>query len=454
MSLDDHDPCELPARVQAERLRQGKLSAVALLEAHLQRIERHEELGAVVSMDVDGARRAAQAADAALARGEVRGPLHGLPMTLKDAHDVAGLRTTIGSPRFDRVADEDGTVAARLRGAGAILFGHTNVAPMLADYQSDNELFGRTSNPWDLTRTAGGSGGGAAAAVAMGLTPLEVGSDLGSSLRVPAHFCGVYSLKTTEHRISLHGFFRPPQGGARPVRILSSLGPVARDLGDLALALALLSGPDGHDSDVPPVPLGPRRDLRLQELRLAWADTLPGVAVAHSLRQRVEQVATEARREGASVEQRLPQLDWDELSSLFLELLLAVTGAFEPGTEPRTLPWYLTALHRRDHFVSLWERYFEDVDALILPPTPTAAFPHGDQATSMESGRMGVFCNLAGLPALSVPAGLHQGLPIGVQLVGPRWSEPRLLEIARALEQAGILPGFQRPTYVLGMEET
>src|SRR5215211_3397694 len=196
-------PCELPARVLAGRLRRRQLTAVEALEAHLERIEKHNPaLNAVVSLDTDLARAAAEAADAALGRDEVPGPLHGVPMTLKDGHDVAGLRTTVGTVELDRVADEDGTVAARLRAAGAIIIGHTNVAPWLADYQSANPVFGRTSNPWDTGRTAGGSSGGAAAALAAGMTPLEVASDLAGSARLPAHFCGVYGLNTTENHVS------------------------------------------------------------------------------------------------------------------------------------------------------------------------------------------------------------------------------------------------------------
>jgi amidase len=154
-------------------------------------------------------------------------------MTLKDGHDAAGLRTTVGTTLFDRVADQDGTVAARLRTAGAIIIGHTNVPSFLAnDLQSANPVFGRTGNPWDPERTPGGSSGGAAAALAAGMTPLEVGSDLAGSVRVPSHFCGVYGFKTTEHRVPFTGFFRQPTGVPRSVRILSSLGPMARDLGD------------------------------------------------------------------------------------------------------------------------------------------------------------------------------------------------------------------------------
>lgn len=337
------DPCDLPARVLARRISRRQVTAVEALEAHLERIgQRNPALNAVVSLDVDQARGTAKAAAAALQQGERWGPLHGVPMTLKDGHDVAGLRTTLGTVAFDRIADEDGTVAARLRAAGAIIIGHTNVAAGLADFlQSANPVFGRTANPWDTTRTAGGSSGGAAAALAAGMTPLEIGSDLAGSIRLPAHFCGVYGLKTTEHRVPLTGFFRPPEGGPRPVRIMSCPGPLARDLGDLQLALAVIAGPDGQDGDVPPVPLLPRRRRRLKELRLAVAPTLPGATVARDVRRQVERVAAQASDAGARVDERLPDLDWEALDRLFGELVATVTGVFDPRpTCPRsTAPW-------------------------------------------------------------------------------------------------------------------
>jgi len=457
-------PCVLPARILAHRLRRRQLTAVEALEAHLERIEKHNPaLHAVVSLDPDGARKRAAEADAALRRGEIWGPLHGVPMTLKDAHDVAGLRTTVGTPLFDRVADEDGTVAARLRAAGAILIGHTNVPAFLGDHQSANPIFGRTANPWDTERTPGGSSGGAAAAVAAGMTPLEVGSDFNGSVRLPACFCGVYGLKTTEHRVPLTGFFRPPPGVPRSVRIVSCLGPLARDLDDLRLALAIIAGPDGQDGDVPPVPLEPRRRRRLADLRLAVATTLPGASVARSLRQRVERVTARASDAGAKVEERLPDLDWEALYELFGDLAGTIAGLFDPNAnlsdEHRTLAWYFEALERRDGLTFACQRFFEDFDGLILPPAMTPAFTHrktgdaievdGRPASYWGNGLLAQLCNVTGLPGLAVPAGLDDdGLPIGIQIVGPLWSEMRLLEIARALEQAEILPGFQAPPLV------
>lgn len=456
-------PCELPARELARWLRERRLSAGEALDAHLERIERHNgALNAVVSLNPSQAREQADAADAALARGEVWGPLHGVPITLKDAHDVAGLRTTVGTVALDRMAGEDGTVAARLRAAGAIIIGHTNVAAWLADpCQSVNPVFGRTANPWDTERTPGGSSGGATAAVAAGMTPLEVGSDLTGSIRLPAHFCGVYGLKPTEHSVAFTGFFRQPVRVPRPVRIMSCLGPIARELGDLELALAIIAGPDGHDSDVPPVPFvsQPRRPLR--DLRLAVVPALPGVRVARGIQQKVERVAALASDAGARVEDRLPDVEWEAFDRLFGDLLGAILGALDPDAglrdEQRTLAWYFDALERRDEFIAVWEAFFQDVDALILPPAMTSAFTHRESGAPVEVDgetvsywelphRLLTAFNLTGLPGLAVPAGLnHDGLPAGIQIVGPRWSDMRLMNIARELEEAGILPGFQRP---------
>ena len=453
--------CWLPVTELARRLRRRQLTAVEVLDACLERIEKHNPtLNAVVSLDAGRARKLAKAADAALKRGEIRGPLHGVPMTLKDAHDVAGLRTTVGTVQLDREADEDGTVAARLRAAGAIIIGHSNVPSWLADHQTANPVFGRTANPWDSERTPGGSSGGAAAALAAGMTPLDVGSDLVASIRVPAHFCGVYGLKPTEHRVPLTGFFRLPHRVPRAVRIMSCLGPMARDLRDLELALSLIAGPDGHDSDVPPVPLVSPRRRPLEDLYLAVAPTPPGATVAKSIRRQVERVAAQASDAGARVEERYPDLDWDALDRLFGDLVGTIVSVFDPQAElpeeRRTLAWYLDALDRRDRFITAWEEFLEDFDGLILPPAMTTAFTHREPGAPLEIdgktvdyrelARVPGRQNMTGLPALTVPAGFDDdGLPIGIEIVGPRWSEMRLLRIARELEQAGILPGFQRP---------
>lgn len=231
----------------ANAIRTKQLSAVEALEAYMAQIERHNpNLNAVVHLDAEQACEKARQADEALARGKVWGPLHGVPYTLKDAHSTAGMPTTVGFPLLaDYIPNEDSTVAARLKAAGGILIGKSNVHIMLSDpLQTINPLFGRTNNPWDTNRTPGGSSGGAAAALASGMTPFEIGTDLAGSIRIPAHFTGLFGLKPTEHRVSLAGLIPDPHGLPRSVRLMSSIGPMARTVEDLALLYSIIAGPD------------------------------------------------------------------------------------------------------------------------------------------------------------------------------------------------------------------
>lgn len=437
---------ELTALLTAGEARPGEV-----LEAHLARIDAlNPALTAVVSLHAEQARARASSSV------QWPGPLRGAPLTLKDAIDVAGLPTTIGTTELTRVASEDSVVAGRLRAAGANLIGHTNVAAWLADHQSANPVFGRTSNPWDLALTAGGSSGGAAAAVAAGLTPGEIGSDLVGSLRQPAAFCGVYALRPTEHRVPLTGFFRTPDDGPRPVRIMGVLGPIARSLDDVELLLSLVAGPVGGDPDVPPVPLpAPGRVIGPSSVRLAVAPSVPGAPVAVAVRARVLQVADAVADAGGQVEEALPEVAWDEQLALFGELVLTLTSVLAPGAAPPSLAWYLEALARRDRLIGVWSRFFERYDALLMPAAATLPFPHcppgtpllidGVEVPYQEQGFVFAPTSLTGLPGLVLPAGSVDGLPAGVQLVGPRWSEGVLLGIGRGLERAGVLPGFRRP---------
>ncbi|CAA9587794.1 MAG: Aspartyl-tRNA(Asn) amidotransferase subunit A @ Glutamyl-tRNA(Gln) amidotransferase subunit A, partial [uncultured Thermomicrobiales bacterium] len=299
----------------ASAIRAGRVSATAVLEAHLVQIERHNPaLNAIITLDAAGARERARAADEALARGEVWGPLHGVPFTLKDAHATAGIRTTVGFPPLaDHVPREDSTVAARLKAAGGVLLGKTNVPVMLADYQTDNPLFGRTRNPWDVRRTPGGSSGGAAAAIAAGMTPFDIGTDLSGSIRLPAHFCGLCSLKPTEGRVSTTGLIPDPHGTPRSVRIMSTIGPMARTVDDLALIYPIIAGPDGRDTEAQPVPIDRVPERELAHWRIAVAPTLPGFPVAAEIRDAIMELARQLDRAGAVVEEAaLPALDFGQ----------------------------------------------------------------------------------------------------------------------------------------------
>jgi len=441
----------------AAAIRAKQVSAMEVLDSHLAQIDRHNPpLNAVVTLDAERAHQQAREADAALARGEVWGPLHGVPFTLKDAHSTAGMRTTTGTPELDHVPSEDSTVTARLKAAGGILIGKTNTAMMLADYQTNNPIFGRTLNPWKLERTPGGSSGGAAAAVAAGMTPFEIGTDLSGSIRIPAHFCGLFGLKPTEHRVSTAGLI-PGLPPPRSVRIMSCIGPMARTAEDLALIYAIIAGPDGRDTEVPPVPIEIVPELRLKDLRIAIAPTFPGFPVAAAVRDAVEELARALSPLCAAVEEAaLPELDFNQELMSAGGLIGMMTGAFQTeGDEgPVTLAQYLEALHRRDQAMIAWERFFQAWDVLLCPPSMAAAFPHCETGTPLQvdgqeasywmiSAHCTIF-NYTGHPAVVLPDKLDRdGLPIGVQIVGKRWDESRLLAAAKALSE--ITGGFKRP---------
>jgi amidase len=443
----------------AALIRAGHVSATEVLEAHLAQIERHNPaLNAVVTIDAKRAHERAREADEALDRGEVWGPLHGVPFTLKDAHSTAGMRTTTGFPPLDHVPHEDSTVTARLKAAGGVLIGKTNVAGMLADpAQSNNPIFGRTNNPWNSERTPGGSSGGAAAALASGMTPFEIGTDLSGSIRIPAHFCGVFGLKPTEHRVSLDGLI-PGLPPPPSVRIMSCIGPMARTVADLALLYSIIAGPDGRDTEVQPVPVDDVPELALKKLRIAFAPTFPGFPVAADIRHAIEELAQQLGRLGVVVEEAaLPKLDFNQELVSAGELIGMAIGAFQPEEEdkpPTTLAQYLEALHRRDQSILAWEQFFDEWDVLLCPPSMVAAFAHCETGSPLQidgqkveywmvSAHSTLF-NYTGHPAVVLPYKLDRdGLPIGVQLVGKRWDESRLLAIAQALSE--VTGEFQRP---------
>src|SRR5437764_7779964 len=372
----------------AAAIRAGHVSATEVLEAHLAQIAAHNPaLNAIVTMDAGQARKRAHEADESLARGEVWGPLHGVPFTLKDAHATAGMRTTTGFPPLaDYVPQEDSTVAARLKEAGGILIGKTNVAVMLADYQSNNPIFGRTNNPWNIECTPGGSSGGAAAALAAGMTPFEIGTDLSASIRIPAHFCGVCGLKPTEQRVPLTGLL-PGLPTPRSVRIMSCIGPMARTVDDLALLYSIIAGPDGRDTEVQPVPVDKMPHLELKHLRVAFAPTFPGLPVAVAIRGAAEELAKQLRPLCAAVEEAaLPQVDFNQELPRAGALIGMIIGAFQPEEQeqPATLAQYLEALDRRDQSILAWEQFFEKWDVLLCPPSMVTAFPHCEPGSPLR----------------------------------------------------------------------
>jgi amidase len=456
---------ELAAAVRARRV-----SAREVLETFLGRIERHNPaLNAICTLDAGRARERAQAADAALTRGELWGPLHGVPMTIKDALETAGVRTTAGHPPLkDYIPERDAPAVARLRAAGAILLGKTNVPPLSADYRADNPIFGRTNNPWNLERTPGGSTGGGAAAVAAGLSAFDVGSDLAGSVRTPAHFCGLFGLKPTERRIPNTGHIPEPPGLPRAVRHMNVLGPLARSVEDLALITRTICGPDEAEWDVPPVAWTAAPERALREHRFAWSTHFGGVPITADTRNAIQKLAAELARAGCAVEERNPDgFSFDDAWETWGEVAIAERAA-TGGDRARervnvlnatlgdawavargsakgaraTIADYMAALTRRDALVGALERFFDRWDAFVCPVTVSPAIPHVPFGTpiDVDSQKVPYFIagtaytcpfNLTGHPSVVLPlARSREGLPIGVQLVGRRWTEPALLALA------------------------
>ena len=460
------------AQELAAAIRQRRASATDVLEVHLQQIDRHNrELNAIIGLDEERARVRAKEADEGLARGEVWGPLHGVPITIKDALETAGLRTTGGYPPLaDYVPTQDATVVARLRTAGAVILGKTNLSVLSADYRAENPIFGRSNNPWDLRRTPGGSTGGGAAAVAAGLTPLEIGSDLAGSLRIPAHYCGVFALKPTEHRVPTTGHIPEPPGMPRGVRHMQTVGPLARSVDDLALALRLIAGPDGHESQVPPVPLE-TAEKPLKKSRFVWTDDFGGVPVTNDTRNALRALVDELQRSGCLIDRCSPDgFDWVGAWETWGEIVLAERAATAPdraaervaalGAQPdspvamfrgmargakATMQQYAETLTRRDALITAFENFIGYWDAFLCPVSVGPAIEHcpfgtpvdvdGQQVPYFVAG-LAYTCpfNLTGHPVVVLPLTLSEdGLPIGVQVVGRRWGEMELLAIASQL---------------------
>ncbi|MBZ5702172.1 MAG: amidase [Acidobacteriia bacterium] len=455
----------------AEKIRRRELSPVEVVEAHLRRAtELQPKLNAFVHLAHDEARAQARSAEAAVLRGEPLGALHGVPVSVKSCIDVAGWRCPAGSAlRKEYVPQQDAVLVARLRAAGAILVSSTNTPEFLMAYETNNSVHGRTSNPWDLSRSAGGSSGGEAAAIASGCSAGGIGSDGGGSVRVPAHFCGICGLKPTPGRIAATGHF-PAGAGAFPW--LGVVGPMARTVGDLRLLLGAIAGPDAGDSCSVGVPLrraedGPQRGARIGVLE---CDALG--AVSSETRAAVEHAAQALEDQGMVVEPiRLTGLDraialwWyffgpvighlvrgsvagqeAELSPMLREYLEVAAG--EPEV---TLDAFLAACTERDSVRAEIVRQTEDVPVLLAPVCAAPAFRHGEGSwrpgagsSYRETMRHSQWLNLAGLPGVAVPAGVSaEGLPIGVQVIGRPFEEERILGVAERIEDA--MGGPRRP---------
>ena len=411
-----------------------EVSAAELFEAAVARIERLDgPINAVVVRDFDRARAAAQAADAALARGERR-PLLGVPMTVKEAFNVAGLPTTWGDPGAkDFIAAADATGVARLKAAGAVILGKTNVPPYLADWQSINSVYGRTNHPLDATRTPGGSSGGSAAAVAAGMVPLEFGSDIGGSIRVPAALCGIYGHKPSWGLVPSRG--HAPAGMDGTETPLGVVGPMARSAEDLALALGVLAGPGAEEAVGYRLDLRAPRHNRLADYRVLVIDEHPMAKVASEIRGAIGAVVSQLEAAGVTVARRSDRLpDLAAAHGVYMTILnTAMSRGAPPSANPLTAHAWMNALDAQLAFRRRWAALFEDFDVVLAPAFGVVAFPHDDKPfadrTHLIDGELTPYgaqvawpgmATLANLPATAMPIGTTAGgLPIGMQIIGP-----------------------------------
>lgn len=471
-------------------IRDRRISSAELLELYIERYERlNPKINAIVASDLENARSRARAADEALHKGDDWGPLHGLPITIKDSIEVVGMPCTSGAPVLkNHMPARNADVVQILLDAGAIIFGKTNLPLYAQDCQSYNEVYGQTNNPWDVTRVPGGSSGGAAAALAAGLTPLEIGSDIGGSIRNPAHFCGVYGHKPTFNIVPMRGHIPPPPGIFPGDYSLDGdiavVGPLARSIEDIELLMDLIVGPDKPHQKAMRIRLPKPRKKALKDYRIGlWIDD-PAFPVDTKVIDRIQSVADELAKAGARVEDKRPDIDFRRSHEVYSNLLHSVTSGGLPqeifeqvSTEAQSLSendksprsmWLrgTTLLHRRwiqmDYqrliMRQKWADFFEDFDVLLCPVVSVTAFPHDhseffDRTLKVNNNEQpyldtllpwaGLTC-VAYLPATVAPAGLaSDGLPVGVQIVGPYLEDRTSIHVARLME--GVIGGFTPP---------
>ncbi|MUL81198.1 MULTISPECIES: amidase [unclassified Mycolicibacterium] len=460
-----------------------EVSSVELLDHYLTRVSHFDpQVNSIVALDEESAKAAAREADRKVARGESLGPLHGVPVTIKDSLEVAGMRTTGGSHRWGHhVSTIDAEAVTRLKKAGAIVFGKSNLPADARDWQTYNEVYGTTNNPWDATRGPGGSSGGSAAALAAGLTGLELGGDTAGSIRVPSHFCGVYGLRPSYGIVPRHGSVSGHAPGSLAEFDMAVLGPLGRHADDLNLGLDVIAGPDRDNAPAWRLDLPPSRARNLREFRVAaWLDD-PFCPVDRELVAAMETMLAAVRSEGATVVEREGPVGLEETMTLYLPLLMAQSGLIEPDASYAALVEHAIAEgaaagsaseltvrfrdwhaldERRQQSRRRWAKFFGDVDVLLCPVSPTAAFPHDhrpDPGWSVRTLRIDdrqrpyremltwvAPASLNHLPAAVAPIGAtRDGLPIGVQVIAPYLHDRTAIRFVQCLAET--VGGFRRP---------
>ncbi|WP_119420338.1 amidase [Desertibaculum subflavum] len=464
------------AKSLAGLVRRRKIGALELLDHFLGRVERYNpRINAVIWESADAARKRARALDRATAKGARLGPLHGVPMTIKESYDVVGMPTTRGMPALkNNFPPRNALTVDRLNAAGVNLFGKTNVPLSLADWQSYNEIYGTTNNPWDVTRSPGGSSGGSAAALAAGLCGIEAGSDIGASIRNPAHYCGVYGLKPTFGIVPVRGQAMP---GVLAPGDITVIGPMARSAEDLAIGLDVMAGPDDIDAAGWQLRLKRPTQTRLRDFRVAVMLDDPNAEVDQEVQTLLTRLADFLGRQKVKVSHiARPEIDTGEAQRVYVTLLRAATSGrqtpeqfqhnvevarrldpadesyFARMTRANVLAHkdWLAVNETRHRMRHAWAAFFREWDLLLCPAASSAAFPHDHQGERHErlitvnnkrvpttdqlfwAGFSGAFY----LPSVVAPAGLTPtGLPVGVQIVGPQFGDLACIRFAELLER-------------------
>ncbi len=472
----------LSASQLAAMIRSGEVTARETVEAFLaQAKKQNPTYNAIVTLHEAQALAQADQADQALRDGKPCGPLHGVPITIKDTYRVKGSRTTAGYlPLKDHIPDSDAVAVQLLKDAGAIIVGRTNTPTLAMDMQTDNPIFGKTNNPWDVERTPAGSSGGCATALATGMTSLSLGSDLAGSIRLPASFCGVYGLKPTHGVVSFEGHIVPLPGQTNGYRTLAVAGPLARSIDDLALALEVLTQPTSHDRNVAPLLADLGEKVDISKLKIAWTDNFGGVPVSAEIKDKLHAFVNKLAQAGATVHKIEPQgMDYNEIWETWgsfvgaqgnydmSNLKRAIGHLFSKGilknipmqrkiVGPTSVKKLMQAFEIQSQYITKMDNFLSDYDVWLCPVSATTAFKHhahsklfGDYKiynTPLQLDGADVHYFVAtqsyttvfsttNSPVVSMPIGLGQsGLPVNIQVAGKRYSDRRLLKVAKVLD--------------------
>lgn len=470
-----------PAVKLAAEIREGKISSYQVVSEYIEQIEKQNSTyNAIVLLNKEQALKRAKEADSALANGEIWGKLHGVPITIKDNYRTKGLTTTAGYlPLTNNVPNENAELVKLLLSEGAIIIGKTNLSVLAMDMQADNPIFGKTNNPWNTTRTSGGSSGGCATALATGMTTLSFGNDLAGSIRLPSAYCGVYGFKPSFGVVSLNGIQTDPKQKTNGLKSLAVAGPLARNIDDLELAMRIIAQPTIADQRL--VPLNQCTDtFDIKTLKIAWTDEFGGVPVDDEIKKAIKDYVEKLEKAGATVVKTVPKLDfyqaWKTWGSFvgmqggyntsnfvkwmglpFTKEVLKNVPMHQNIVKPTSVEKYMIALNIQDTMITIMENFLNEYDAFICPVSAVLAFEH--HAPSKSYGNFSIYNNplpvnnkeihyymatqayttpftLTESPVLSMPIALsNDSLPIGIQVIGKRYEDFKLLEIGKLLNE-------------------